>query len=361
MSEHNPPPLPSSPPAPAAPPSIQIVMPPPRRRRVAVSILAALVLLLGMLLIFSLLANARFLAAAGGDQGLSGTVLQKGDEHQIAAVYRLTGMIDEEAVAKFERFAKLVQHNPDIRAAVIRIDSGGGSVSASDQIHRLVANLRQQRLGLPVVVSMGGVAASGGYYVAAPADLIYAEPTTITGSIGVIAFWPVVAGLLDKAGVQMVTIRSTRASVWKARGNFWETPDQRVRQNMQDMLDKMQARFEDVVREGRGSKIVTRQETFEVSTPQGPQSVEVTAPFDGQVYLAAQAKDLGLVDRVGYLADAWAAAAQLAKLDNPQVVEYSREKSVLERLVSGQESVSELSPRRLAELTGPQVMMLWRP
>jgi protease-4 len=331
---------------------------PPHGRRGRRILFAVLVALLAV----SVIVNVELLAvAAMGLEGLSQDVLQDGDKDQTIAVYRLSGIIDQEAVRGFERFARMVHDTPRIKAVVVRVDSPGGEVCSSDEIHRLMLAIRRQR-HVPLAVSMGGVAASGGYYVSAPADLIYAEPTTITGSIGVIAVWPVLEGLLDKAGVRVIAIRSTDARVWKARQNFWETPDQMVLQNLQEMLDRMQDQFEQIVRQGRGSRLVLRPQSLQVPNEQGqPQTVQVTAPFDGQVYLGRQAMDLGLVDRIGYLSDASTAAAELAKLDKPRVVEYSRQKGLLEHLAMGRHSAIDLAPQHLAKLASPQVMMLWRP
>jgi protease-4 len=212
---------------------------------------------------------------------------------------------------------------------------------------------------VPVVVSMGGIAASGGYYIAAGAKRIYAEPTTTTGSIGVIAAWPVLKGAMDKLGVEVVTLRSDHARQWKARENFWEPPGDMVRQEVVDLLNSMQDRFEAVVRQGRGDrlKLIPAPTSGPETQPAGG-----PAPFNGKVYLAAQAKELGLVDEVGYFDDAVKAARDEAGLGNEaKVVQYGAPRGLLEALTGGKVVGGvNVDSKALHELTSPQLMMIWK-
>jgi len=286
-------------------------------------------------------------------------VLRDGDRNQVVAVFAVTDMIDEESAAEFSMFRKHVEDVDRIKAVVVRVDSGGGGVSASDRIYRMVKSIRT-KLDKPVLVSMGSVAASGGYYVAAGADVIYAEPNTVTGSIGVISVWPVFKGLMDKYGVEIVTIRSDPSRRWKAAANFWEAPDERIRNNVREKLDAIHANFEGVVRSERGSKLLTRETKVEAADANGnPIVVTETEPLNGQVYLADEAKRFGLIDRVGYLADAADEAAAMAGLDKPKVVVYYR-RPTLRETIGFQGNAVQIDAKLLYKLTTPRILMLWK-
>ncbi|HUT60437.1 MAG TPA: S49 family peptidase [Phycisphaerae bacterium] len=352
----SPPPAPQQapPPQPAAP---QYPPPwwvhPPKRSSFVGRFFRVLLLLLFVL---SVLLNIELTVLLAGRWagGMASSVLDDGKSDQIVAVYAVAGMIDGEAAQAFQQFCRVVRDDKKIKAVVLRIDSGGGGVSASDQIQEAVRAIRE-KLGKPVVVSMGGVAASGGYYIAAPADEIYAEPTTVTGSIGVIAAWPVLQKLMDKWGIEFVTIRSTHAEDWKAKANFWETPDDKTIKNYKDMLDTMQERFEQVVIAGRGDRLQRAKQPDE-DRPAGARH----APFNGKIYTADEARQIGLVDEIGYLMDAANAAARLANLSDPKVVQYSRRPALLTELLAKAET-PKLDAKLLDEWSSPRILMLWRP
>lgn len=183
----NPPCDPRGPCSPAAPPMPQPwwMQPPPQKKCFGRRLLSWL----GVVLFFgSILLNLVLLAAVSMSQsgGLQSVTVSEGASNQIVAVYTVEGTIGEETAAEFRRFHRQVQTDADIKAVVLRVNSPGGTVAASDEIYQMVKEI-QDTIKKPVVVSMGGVAASGGYYISAPARTIVAEPTTITGSIGVIA------------------------------------------------------------------------------------------------------------------------------------------------------------------------------
>jgi len=314
-----------------------------------------------LLFILSVVLNIELLIlmAAGGAHGMSTTVLQEGKGDQIVAVYSIEDVIDGSSADHFRDFFRTVKEDEDIKAVVLRVNSPGGGVSASDRIYRTVRGIRAD-LGKPVVVSMGAVAASGGYYVSAGANVIYAAPHTMTGSIGVIAAWPVFKGLMDKHGVEFVTIRSSQARAWKAGENYWETPDERVRANVRDMLDEVHSKFEDIVRTERAGKLTTRQERVTLAGADGKTvTLTETEPLNGKVYLAEEAVELGLVDKIGYLEEAAQEAAGLASLKSPKIMEYSRKPSLWERL-GASSSLPSVDARTIDRLTTPRVMMLWR-
>jgi len=322
-----------------------------------------LVLILGG----SILLNLALLVAVGtqfggldAQGGLATQTLRSGQKDETVALYRVTGVIDGAAVEEFKQFHRSVIGDPDVRAVVLRVDSPGGGVTSSDQICEMVKQIKAS--GKKVVVSMGSLAASGGYYISAPADEIFAEDTTITGSIGVIAGWFVLKGTLEKIGAESFTIKSTHAQAWKDEMSPTTMPQDYQLQHLQEVLDEMQTRFEDVVKTGRGNKLKTRSETVKVVDKDGKViQRENTEPFNGKIYLASKAKELGLIDQIGYEDAAIDGAAKLASLSKPRVVRYARRKTFMEALMDGKGEASlKIDAKLLDQIQTPKFMMLWK-
>lgn len=259
----------------------------------------------------------RYLAAAGRPHSTSGP--------KIALIYG-TGLVvesrtgdsllgDDELTARrmIRAFAE-ASRDRAVKAILFRIDSPGGSAVASETIWR--AAERAKARGLPVIVSMGDVAGSGGYYIAAPADKIVAEPATLTGSIGVLAGKLVVAGLLDKLGITAQSIgRGANAAMFSALSDF--SPAAEARLNA--FLDATYAGFKERVAAGRHMTMA-----------------EVEAVAKGRVWTGAEAKQNGLVDALGGYETALRLAAQAAKIPQGKpfrVVVFPRPKSLFDRLV----------------------------
>lgn len=182
------------------------------------------------------------------------------------------------------------------RAIVLRVDSGGGEVAASDQVWRAVEGWKAR--GIPVIASFGGTAASGGYYVACGCDSIVAEPTCVTGSIGVIAQMFTLKGLTDEVGIAPVTIvasGSPRKDVANDMFRPWTEDDRQV---ILGILDDAYRTFISRVHAGRKAHFKELDDVRQVA--------------DGSVYTAAQAKERGLVDSIGYLDEAIAEAERAA-------------------------------------------------
>jgi protease-4 len=198
-----------------------------------------------------------------------------------------------------------------IKAIVLRVDSGGGSAFASEIIRQRLLHARAA--GKPVVVSMGSVAASGGYWIAAPADQIWATATTITGSIGVFAAFPTIDKLLGTIGVYTDGIGTTTLA-GAARSDRPLNPA--VAEMVQNSVDNIYQRFVGLVAEGRGMT-----------------SAAVDEIARGRVWNAADAQRLGLVDELGGLRDAIASAAKLAQLDDYEVELIARPLSAQELLL----------------------------
>jgi protease-4 len=187
-----------------------------------------------------------------------------------------------------------------VKALVVRIDSPGGSVLASERIRQALLEAKAKKI--PIVVSMGSVAASGGYWVATPADFIYAEPSTITGSIGVFGILPSFQGTLQKLGIGADGVKTTPLS---GEPDLLKGPSPEVNQLLQTGVASTYSRFLNIVAESRHK------------TPQ-----EIDRIAQGRVWDGGTAHQLGLVDAFGGMPEAVAKAAALANLGNERGVRY---------------------------------------
>lgn len=193
-----------------------------------------------------------------------------------------------------------LREDKNVKAVVLRVNSGGGSAYASEQIWREVELLREEK---PVVVSMGGMAASGGYYISCGANQIYAEPTTLTGSIGIFGMIPDMSTLItQKVGVKFDVVKTNALSDLGAMGRPMNAEESQL---MQSMVERGYETFTGRVAIGRKMDIEKVKEIAE-----------------GRVWTGEQAKQLGLVDQLGNLDAAIKAAAQLAKLKAYNTVKY---------------------------------------
>ena len=192
----------------------------------------------------------------------------------------------------------------DLKALVVRVDSPGGSVMASEKIRQAI--MEAKREGLPIVVSMGNVAASGGYWISTPADLIFAEPDTITGSIGVFGILPSFEGTLAKLGITTDGVRTTPLSGQPDIAGGTTPEFDRI---MQMGIEDIYGRFVGLVAQARRKS---------------PQQIDAIA--QGRVWDGGTARQIGLVDRFGGLEEAVAEAAKMAKIDPAKAKVYRIEK-----------------------------------
>ena len=215
-----------------------------------------------------------------------GVIVAAGD---IADGKQSPGTIGGDSLSELIRQARI---DKDIKAVVLRVDSPGGSVAASEEIYRELQALRAA--GKPLVVSMGDLAASGGYYISAPANQIWASPATLTGSIGIFAVIPTINQTLSKVGVSVDGVGTTSL----AGALTIDRPlSSEASELVQSQIDRGYQQFVDRVASGRRE------------TPQ-----QIDAIGQGRVWAGADARRIGLVDRLGTLEDAVQAAAQLAKV-----------------------------------------------
>lgn len=232
------------------------------------------------------------------------------EKRRIPGVVEKISMIDE-----FREALKKAESDRKIAALIIRINSPGGTVAASDILHHEILRFKE-KTGKRVVASLMGVAASGGYYVAMAADEVVAHPTTITGSIGVIAVKFNVQELFNKIGVDQETIKSgDKKDLFSPFRP--STPEEK--KILQELIDQLYGRFLDVVTAGR--KDLDR--------------AAVAKLADGRVYTAQQALGHRLVDRVGYLDDAIEGVKSSLGLDKASVVVYYRPGSYKSTIYSG--------------------------
>ncbi|UCD34765.1 MAG: signal peptide peptidase SppA [Nitrospiraceae bacterium] len=224
------------------------------------------------------------------------------------ALIDVTGVIIDSAdiIDEIKKYAK----DSSVKAVVIRVNSPGGAVAPSQEIYGEVLKLKEKK---KVVVSMGAVAASGGYYIAAPADRIVANAGTLTGSIGVIMEIPNMSGLMEKIGVETQVVKSGRH---KDIASAFRTMSPEEKEILQNVLDDVHDQFIRAVSEGRGISLN-----------------EVKQLADGRIFTGKMARDLGLVDELGSLQDAIMLAGSLTGIKGePEVVTKEKEFSIFDLL-----------------------------
>ncbi len=252
-----------------------------------------------------------------------------------------TSMVDE-----FREALKKAGKDRKIAGLVVRINSPGGTVTASDILRHEILEYKR-KTGVRVVACMMDVAASGGYYVATAADEIVAHPTTITGSIGVIAMKFNVQGLLGKIGVEAEAVKSGDK---KDILSPFRPATEEEKKIVQAVIDQLHGRFVDVIVEGR--KPLSRDVVLKLA--------------DGRIYTASQALELRLIDRVAYLDGAIEGLKSALNLKNASVVVYHRPGSYKGSIYSeagGNTTVVNLLPQDLESLLpqGMRFMYLWAP
>ncbi len=291
-----------------------------KRLKKALAIVSVL-LLISVFVIFSQLAGGAGAGLAPSSGRITRETVREGEGEARIAVVPVSGLIfsgsgtglgggtAEWVVDALEAAIE----DESVKAVILEVDSPGGTITGSDLIHRQVELTREA--GVKVVAFFRNIAASGGYYVAAPADRIVAYPTAITGSIGVILQTFNVSGLFEKLGVEAVTVKSGE---YKDLGSAFRSPTDEERAILQSVADEAYERFVGVVAKGRGM-------TLE----------DARAIADGRILTAKQAEAAGLVDALGSFDDAIAAAEEVASVTDATVIRYGRMPSLMDVLFPG--------------------------
>lgn len=271
-------------------------------------------------------------------------------------VMDLSGVIHEESrdgllrepdlVSRMKEELIKAEEDPSIHGVILRINSPGGTVTASDILYHEIRRFKE-RTGKKVVASILSVGASGAYYVAMAADRVLAHPTAVTGSIGVIMLHLNVQGLMEKIGVGTDAITS---GPFKDTGSPLKAMRPEERELLQGIIDGMYARFLDVIEQGRPNLSGAR----------------IRALADGRIYTADQALEAGLIDGIGYLDQAIDALKKEAELAEAQVVMYKRPHEFKNTIYSKSVPLLEsapwgIDPKSLLQVGSPRFLYLWMP
>ncbi len=249
---------------------------------------------------------------------------------KIAVIYAEGSIVDGEGESgsiggdRYGKMIRKIREDDKVKAIVLRVNSGGGSGLASEVIWRELVKAKED--GKNVVISMGDVAASGGYYIACEGDKIFAEPNTITGSIGVFGLLPTLDKFMeDEVGITFDTVKTGRYAVTGSPFYELNSDEGKI---IQQSVDNFYDYFLKRVADGRE---MTREQVDEIA--------------QGRVWTGKKAKSLGLVDELGGLEDAIAAAAELAELENYRIKEYPQTKEPLQQFLdqlSGKETTKAM-------------------
>ena len=305
----------------------------------------------GIVLAFSVMANiALFLMLIGvvalfatGQRGmLTEEVIREGPARNKIAMITLQGVIQGQLASDVYQQLKVAGRDRRVKGVIVRVNSPGGTISASDQIYKQIREFRIKK-NIPVVAFMQGVAASGGYYTSVACEKIIAEPTVITGSIGVISWYLVVQKLLEeKLGVLPVTVKSGPKKDWPS--SFREPTPEELQYMQDKLITPAYERFVQIVAEGRKATL---------------DSDEVRRLADGGIFGAQEALNEKLIDSIGYLDEAIESVKSLAGINTAQVVEYRKPFTFADVLSTSKQSLLKLDRNTLYELGTPQVLYLW--
>lgn len=260
------------------------------------------------------------------------------------AVPRALGFGEHESmVSRVRAQLDRAEEDDSIRAVILRINSPGGTVAASEILYSEIRRFKEEQ-EIPVVAQLMGVAASGGYYLAMSADSVRALPTTITGSIGVIFSGVSLSGLMEKIGVENQTLTT---GPYKDAGSSLRRMTEEERAQLGSVLDGLYARFLEVVEAGRPDL----------------SSEEIRELADGRIFNAVQAEANGLIDAVGDLPGAVELAEERAGIETSRVIAYGRPDEWRENLysMSAQPEPTASPLAILGPVSEPAFLYLWWP
>ncbi len=332
-------------------------MQPPRRLRIGTMLRLVVVLVIAGLIL------ARLLNPGDGDESrMNVSTLVSGDAANRVAVVMINGLIDDGARDKFNVELNAVEKDSTVKALVVQIDTPGGSATASDEMyHRLQLfrkHMEGQSRALPIVISMQGMATSGGYYVACGGDYLIAERGALTGNIGVIFMRFNVSQFMSDHGLKEDTITATTSGhSFKNAGSMFHPTDPEDEKYLQGLVDNIFATFKSVVIAGRGAKLNDTVGSGDI--------------FSGKAFPADEALKRGLIDQLGYPNEAYDYAMKKAGVANAMVVNYHQSpptllKALLGAAFGGPERSSvtvngiNVDSKDLSRLMESRPLLLWR-
>ena len=268
----------------------------------------------------------------------------KGTSGNVIAVYYAAGEIVESNQSSFGSMGEIIAadkvtkdlkdlaNDDDVKAVVMRVNSPGGSAFASEQIWHQVMNIKSKK---PIIVSMGGYAASGGYYISCAADYIVAEPTTLTGSIGIFGVFPVAEELINKKiGIHANTVKTNQFADF---GDYTRQMTEAEKNALQTYIN-------------RGYELFTKRCADGRKMPQD----SIKAIAEGRVWTGEHALKIGLVDKLGNLDDAIEIAKQRANVEEATVLSYPAKSSFLEQLMDQTKNSDSYADAKMRELLGTE-------
>jgi protease-4 len=301
--------------------------------------------MLGNVILFLVLIGFGAMTLGVQDSPFHERVIQGRGFRDKVVVMSIEGVINNAQSRKLYNQVKMAEADGAVRGVIVKINSPGGTISASDQIFDRLNKFRLANTKKPVVAFMQGMAASGGYYAACACDEIVAEPTVITGSIGVIFSNLVVQDLFEnKLGILPVVVKSGQKKDWPS--SYRAPSDEELSYIDERLITPAYERFLEVVAQGRE----------DILTPD-----EIRPLADGGIYSAQAAMDNKLVDHIGYLEDAVELVRVKAGLGGVRVVEYEEVFS-LASLLSVRSNLGQVKLDRslIHELTTPELLYMWK-
>ena len=345
------------PPPPGFYPPPMMYPPPPRKSNAGRNLVLTLIGLgafVGVVVLLLVVLVGALSPGGGGAGGVVTSTVSDGQRDQTIAVIPVEGLILDETEQRFRRNLDKAADDANVKAVVVLVSSPGGTVTDSHEMYDALLKFKAEK-GVPVYVHMNDIAASGGYFLACAADQIFAQETTITGSIGVLIQYPQLSGFAEKTGIKLETIVAD-GSPKKGFLDSFEPVDEADLAEVQTLLGSQYELFRGVVEKGRGSQIAAAGASLDEAA-------------SGAVFLGPDALNLGLVDQVGFLDDTLAAVAKDAGLSSPRVVRYNRPPTLLEELgfaasaspgVSFDgESAKSLAIELLHEASSPRMLYLY--
>ena len=306
--------------------------PPPRRRYGWMIFALILLVLLGIIVLSSLghylgnFAPMRVTRARPVGPRLEEAIVEDNDASSKIAIVEVEGIITSRAIDQsgysmvdvIKAQLKRAEEDDKVKAVILKVDSPGGEVLASDEINRKIAEFQKKARGKPVICSMGNLAASGGYYVSAPCRWIVANELTITGSIGVILSTWNYRGLMDKVGVRPETFKSGKYKDMLSGSREPDSITEEEREMVQSLIDETYERFKTVVEQGRNFAHDRNRNQGRALSPDWADYA------DGRILSGTNAFKLGFVDQLGTFDDAVRQAKNITGISRANLIQYQQ-------------------------------------